>query len=241
MTQFSGFDPTFDFRTEVRSWEDPDATSPTLRGYHKLLWSKPLPNGDPFDLDDAKPGAYLHHRSSRGDFLLTSDAMVPTWTRWKRKQIADVLASVPEPQREQFRQVAGQMGGRILFPVRGDGTPTINVVRGREGKIADRFDLTIECIRLHYLRQDNPLSKVLLLYGDFFDLFEDFKGYIDFFLLHDLVSADSSTVRFLLPFDDFDGSPFPSTEEAYQDYQWDATRFVEARNRRMSAYVDGLD
>ena len=41
MTQFGGFDPTFDFRTEAGG-EDPDSTSPTLRAYHKLLWSKPL-------------------------------------------------------------------------------------------------------------------------------------------------------------------------------------------------------
>jgi hypothetical protein len=61
MTQFTGFDPTFDFRTEAGIGEDPDSASPTLRAYHRLLWSKPLPSGDSFDLDDSKPGAYLHH------------------------------------------------------------------------------------------------------------------------------------------------------------------------------------
>jgi hypothetical protein len=240
MTQFDGFDPAFDFRSEVRSWEDADAASPTLRAYHKLLWSKALPSGDRFDLDDTTPNAYLHHRSARGEFYLTSDSM-QTWTKWTRKRIVDVIAPIPESHRKQFRALAGQMGGRTLFPVKGDGTPTINVVRGRNGKMADRFDLTLECIRLHYLRDNNPLAKVLALYEDFFDLFEDFRGYTDFFLLQDLVADDSSAVRFFLPFDDFDGSPFPSTEEAYQDYRRNVTRFVESRNRRMSEYVVELD
>ena len=34
------------------SGKDPDVCSPTLRQYHKLLWSKALPGGRPFDLDD---------------------------------------------------------------------------------------------------------------------------------------------------------------------------------------------
>jgi hypothetical protein len=240
MTQFNGFDPTFDFRSEIRSWEDADAASPTLRAYHKLLWSKPLPNDDPFDLDDTGPRPYLHHLSRRGEFLLTSDAIGQTWTKWTRKRIADVLEPIPESEREQFRRLAGQMGGRILFPVRGDGTPTINVERGRNRDICDRFDLTLECIRLHYGREDHPLAGVFGMYENFFNLFESFEGYTDFFLLQDLVSDDSTAVRFFLPFDGFDGSPFPSTEEAYQDYRRNVIRFVEARNRRMSEYVDGL-
>jgi hypothetical protein len=70
MTELAGFDTTFDFRNEARAGEDPHSTSPTLRAYHKLLWSKPLPSGDPFDLDDTTP-PFLHHLSSRGEFYLT--------------------------------------------------------------------------------------------------------------------------------------------------------------------------
>ncbi|MGB4545445.1 MAG: hypothetical protein WBI25_12835, partial [Smithellaceae bacterium] len=39
---------------------DPDVSSPTLRAYHKFLWSKPLPSGDLFDLRDDEPGYYLN-------------------------------------------------------------------------------------------------------------------------------------------------------------------------------------
>lgn len=38
-------DITFDFRSDARG-RDPDAYSPTLNAYHKILWSKELPNGE---------------------------------------------------------------------------------------------------------------------------------------------------------------------------------------------------
>ena len=44
----------FDFRTDTPHRRDPDTHSPTLRQYHKLLWSKALPDGALFDLNDAK-------------------------------------------------------------------------------------------------------------------------------------------------------------------------------------------
>ena len=37
-------DTAFDFRTDANG-KDPDSHSLTLRRYHRLLWSKPLPNG----------------------------------------------------------------------------------------------------------------------------------------------------------------------------------------------------
>jgi len=114
---------------------------------------------------------------------------------------------------------------------------TINQERGRNGQIADRLDLTVECIRLHYLGQTSPMADALSRYGDFFGLFEDFKGYIDFFLLQDLVSDDSSAVKFFMPFADFGTCPFPPTVQAYQNYRSNAIHFVEARNRRMTEYV----
>jgi len=60
-------DVAFDFRTDAGG-KDPDSHSPTLRRYHQLLWSKPLPSGAPFDLSVSTPRVYLHHRSSLGEF-----------------------------------------------------------------------------------------------------------------------------------------------------------------------------
>ena len=64
-------DTSFDFRTDA-SGKDPDAYSPTLRLYHKLLWSKALPSGRLFDLDDTVRRVYLHHSSELGEFFLCS-------------------------------------------------------------------------------------------------------------------------------------------------------------------------
>jgi hypothetical protein len=229
-----GFDPTFDFRTDAGGG-DPDRTSPTLRAYHKLLWSKPLPSGDPFDLDDTKSGAYLHHLSARGEFYLTSDSM-QTWTSWQRMR--KITEQVPESEREQFLTIAHQIGGKMLFPGRPiDGKLTINQERGRNSQIVDRLDLTVECIRRYYLGEASPMAEALIRYGDFFALFQDFKGYIDFFLLQDLVSEDSSAVKFFMPFAKFGTSPLPPTVEVYQDYRRNAISFMEARNRRMAEYV----
>ncbi|MFN5735818.1 MAG: DUF6994 family protein, partial [Flavobacteriales bacterium] len=52
-------DITFNVYTDANGG-DPDSTSPTLRSYHKLLWSKPLPNGHFFELDNKKSGTYLY-------------------------------------------------------------------------------------------------------------------------------------------------------------------------------------
>lgn len=54
---------------------DTDSTSPTLRSYHEMLWSKKLPNGENFKLTDKKSGTYLYHNSELGEYLLGSDAM----------------------------------------------------------------------------------------------------------------------------------------------------------------------
>ncbi len=68
----SPIDITFDFRSDTPGYpkKDPDSHSPTLRKYHKLLWSKPLPDGVVFELDATTPGVYLHHKSKKGELGL---------------------------------------------------------------------------------------------------------------------------------------------------------------------------
>ena len=58
---------------------------------------------------------------------------------------------------------------------------------------------------------------MLARYADFFGLFDDFAGYVDFFHLQDLVNDDASAVKFFTPFEDFTGSPLPGTLDAYLD------------------------
>ena len=51
-------DTTFNVYSDAQGG-DPDSTSPTLRLYHKHLWSKPLPNGTVFELTNNKKGVYF--------------------------------------------------------------------------------------------------------------------------------------------------------------------------------------
>ena len=127
----------------------------------------------------------------------------------------------------------------MIFPGnRIDGKPTINGARGFTGRIADRFDLTLECIRRHYLNKPSPLDDTLARYSDFFALFRDFEGYVDYLLLQDLVEADRSTIKFFMPFDDFKTPSVPGNVEEYVAYRQLSIAFVDARNRRIEAKFD---
>jgi hypothetical protein len=225
-------DVAFDFRTDTTG-PDPDRDSPTLRQYHRLLWSKRLPSGASFDLADTYPDGYLDHRSESGEFLLSSDSAINTYTHWMRMK--PIIDQCPEPELEAFRTIAYTIGGMIVFPRnRIEGYPTINQERGTNPDIADRFDLTLECVRRHYLDQVNPLGPTLSRYTDFFALFRDFRGYVTFFLLDDLV-ADDGSVKFFLPFDDnFPPEPWPKDVGAYAEYRRRSMEFIEARNNRIA-------
>lgn len=137
---------------------------------------------------------------------------------------------------EEFRNLSYTVGGFILFPSkRIDGQMTINGARGFNSRIADRFDLTLECIRLHYLQKPNPLEKVLNLNSNFFDLFIDFKGYVEFFLLQDLVNLDFESIRFFTDVDiKFEKSPLPKNVEEYLIYCRNNLNFLKFRNTRIA-------
>lgn len=126
----------------------------------------------------------------------------------------------------------------MVFPGnRINGKRTINGERGCNGKIDDRFDLTLECIRRYYLGQRSPLDETLNRYRDFFALFENFRGYVEFFMLHDLVSHDCSAVRFFIAFDDFNSPPKPTDRDTYKEYRHLSIEFVKARNCRVERYA----
>ena len=175
---------------------------------------------------------YLHHHSPQlGQFWLASDAVVPTFR--KEARLAHVIGQ-GQKELATFMRIGYTIGGMMLFPGnRVGGNMTLNGARGFHPRIKDRFDLTVECIRRHYRNELSPLSTPLGRYPEFFKLFGDFRGYVEFFLLQDLVTEDCSTVRFFTPFEDFTTSPVPATLEAYQDYRLHAIEFIEARNRRI--------
>ena len=220
------FDPRFDPRADAGG-KDPDATSATLREYHRRLWSKPLPDGRPFTLH-ATDDAYL--RYEEGGLALSSDSAMPTWTTWKRMK--HITEQLPAQQREDFVRVSYQMGGMMLWPSHQvDGEFTINQERGCNPLIVDRFDVTVECVRRYYAGEVSPLAATFQRYDDFFALFGDFTGFVDFWLLQDLVPDDGG-VSLFLPWGD-GVNPLPQTVAEYEQYREAAEAFIEQRNLRM--------
>lgn len=226
-------DTTFNFYSDATG-PDPDSSSPTLRRYHRLLWSKDLPNGRPFTLSEEREGTYLYHSSELGEFFLSSDGITNSYGHHKRKK--EIVEQIPEAVQEVY-DVGSTIGGYIIFPYnKVDGLQTINQTRGRDRYIDDRFDLTLECIRRYYLGENSPLYPTLLGYKSFFDLFEDFLGYVRFFFLDDLLDEDGKVI-FCLPFDNFTTQPGFSTTDEYLAYAEWANSFVIARNRRIDRYM----
>ena len=127
----------------------------------------------------------------------------------------------------------------ILFPgFRVGGEHSINQARGTTFQIGDRMDLTLECIRRHYLAKAGPLFKLtsplaetLLRYSSFFDLFGDFETYVAHFLLQDLV-IDGGVLLFL-PLEDFKRSGLPRDSAEYKEYMRLTSTFILTRNNRM--------
>ena len=222
-------DINFKFYSDSRGG-DPDSASPTLRKYHKILWSKPLPCGKEFELSDIKVGTYLYHESELGEFFLGSDAITNSYKNHKRKQW---LTKQVHREVDELFERGSTIGCYIVYPKnRIDGNHTINQARGVSQMIDDRFDLTLECIRRFYLDQISPLYNTFLRYKQFFDLFEDFEGYINFFLLDDLIDKNKN-IKFYLPFDDFKNPPIFSDINDYLQYQKEVIDFIGKRNNRI--------
>ena len=226
-------DTTFNVYTDAKGG-DPDSTSPTLRLYHKFLWSKPLPNGQTFELTN-KSGIYLYHNSGLGEYILGSDAITHSYKNHTRKKW--LTTQIQDDVNELF-DTGSTIGAYTLFPNnRIDGKHSINQARGINSLIDDRFDLTLECIRLFYLGQESPLFDTLVRYKNFFDLFDTFEGYIKFFLLDDLVD-ENQHIKFYLPFDNFKTKPTFTDIDEYLKYKKGVMDFIKSRNDRIENYAN---
>lgn len=73
-----------------------------------------------------------------------------------------------------FYDLGCTVGAYVVFPlpvqVDDEWRQSINQRRGMEARIRDRFDLTLKCIRRHYLGGDEPSKGYFVRYGGFFDL-----------------------------------------------------------------------
>lgn len=241
----------YDYRKSSKSGR-PDEDSRELYDAHQMLWSKRLPSKEKFELEVIKDSQLLlkiitdqRMRNLPSDKNnLSSDRMCPDYD--DTYGIEPVKSGwVSAEGLRLFSHMVRTIGGYIVFPAHQvDGEPTINQARGNpKGRIRDRFDLTLECIRRFYdeeereknkeEREKNPLEDTLIGYRDYFKLFVNFKGYIDFFLLQDFVD-EKYQVRFALPFDDFKGSPLPKDKNEYRLYMFETMELINKRNIRIS-------
>ncbi len=232
-----GIDTNYKFYNDTLPGKDIDTYSKTLCQYHRLLWSKPLPDGTTFDLTTSKSAPYfLNHFSEKGDQRFTSDSIVHTFSRWQNPQMVQIIKSFAEDEITAFYDLATTIAGYIIFPCNiVDKKPTINGIRGMHPRIRDRFDLTLECIRLWYNRKKSPLFEHLERYRLFFELFGNFNGYIDFFLLNDYLT-EKDEVRFFLPFKSFVTDPIPHSVEEYTDYKKTVIDIAIARKKQIEDF-----
>ena len=174
------------------------------------------------------------------DFRFASDSITASFRYHDNQELLEnVAAAIPDYKgfMEDYIHRSYTIGGMIIFPKH---SGSINQRRGTHPFVRDRRDLTLECIRRFYLGQDSPLYSTLQRDKAFFDLFIDFKGYIDYFFLQDCVTDDYSKVEFLLGDGDFRGSPIPPTVEQYLSWIDSELEFVQKRNRRIEAYAQTL-
>ena len=68
-------------------------------------------------------------------------------------------------------------------------------------------------------------------------MFVDFKGYVNFFFLNDLVTEDCGAVKFWDGWKDFSNNPIPETVDRYLEFLQNELTFVEARNSRISISI----
>lgn len=209
---------------------DPDSVSKTLQKYHQIIWSKDLPCGERMNLERGTGPYYLAWK----DFRFGSDSILVSFRYEKyREMIEKIEKAVPDYRAfvEDYIRKFYTIGGMIIFPKHAG---SINQIKGTNPQIKDRWDLTLECIRRYYQGEESPLYRTLCRDKEFFDLFVDFKGYVDYFYLQDCVSEDYSAVRFWLGTGKFEEDPLPRTVEEYLRWIDAEMDFLKKRNDRIA-------
>ena len=182
---------------------DPDSWHVGLRESHQLLVSRPLPNGDQWTFEPVR-GWYLKNlepsENEPDEWSLGSDNFATTHTN----SLPDFAAAIPGYANGHVHEFC-TIGGYIVFPNGLAHTRpttqrarrwTLNQARGCDRQVSDRFDLTLEAIRLYFagitVRAENPLGDVMDAYGWFFDCFgqgsEGFEAYVDYFFLDPFIA-----------------------------------------------------
>ncbi len=213
---------------------DPDNASPTLHRYHQILWSRELPNGEKMDLQRGSGPYYLTWR----DFRFGSDTIIVGFRYKKYRYMMDQVAERVGDFKAYFEDLLRRcytIGGTIIFPKHPN---SMNQNKGTNALISDRWDLTLECIRRYYNGERSPLYDTINRDRSFFELFVDFRGYVDFFLLQDAVSEDYSSVNIWIGDASFTECGLPKTLDEYFEFIDKEFRFLDMRNARIKEFAE---
>ena len=213
---------------------DPDTASKTLQRYHQILWSRELPCGETMDLSCGTGPYYLTWK----DFRFGSDTIILGFRYQKLQQLMEeVSRMLPDYKKyaEDLVHKAYTIGGTTIFPKH---VNSINQRKGTNQLIGDRWDLTLECIRRYYRGEHSALYETLTKDKEFFDLFVDFKGYVEFFLFQDCVTEDYTKVDIWLGDGGFTQSPFPKNAQEYFSFMDRQFSFLDKRNKRIDQFAN---
>ncbi len=209
---------------------DPDSLSKSLQLYHQTIWSRKLPNGETMALQCGTGSNYLTWKN----FRFGSDSIIVSFRYEKyRNMLNEVKKALPDYRSfvENYLHRSYTIGGMMIFPKHAG---SINQAKGTNPKLRDRWDLTLECIRRYYINEESPISSTLARDKDFFDLFIDFKGFVDYFFLQDCVSADYSSVNIWIGNADFTEDPLPKNVDEYFLWINRQMDFLDKRNSRIA-------
>jgi hypothetical protein len=91
----------FDVRADSNG-KDPDSASKTLKAYHQLLWSKPLPNGQVMQLEIDK-GCLRW-----GDMWFGCDSITASFSHWRfplRKYVEEHIDELDGKSPEELQAI----------------------------------------------------------------------------------------------------------------------------------------
>jgi len=149
-------------------------------------------------------------------------------------------SSLDKKEHKKYLKLMNTIGGKIIFPKHKKiGIQTINTMRGLNSKIKDRFDLTLECIRLYYQNKENPLKDILVENSEFFDKFKDkngengFENYIEFFFLDECLVDNNGNIKFFIE-EKFE-NPIPDNKK--QELYLKTSEFIKNRNKKIEKFV----
>ncbi|MFB9651924.1 DUF6994 family protein [Pseudarthrobacter oxydans] len=246
------FDTNHNYKADTPSAKpDADKDSQILRADHELLWSKKLPLSEQIFAPKVTPRKteYLIFTDANGDRLCYgSDAITSSYTGWvkakkpRSRALVEAIAGLNPEQRALYLDPPYTIGSAMIWPVRSKDFHTVNRVRGRNILIADRMDLTLECIQLHYAGEaGHPLEKATTAYKDFFELFGTFKGFVEFFHFQDLIKpgSDYQKIEYFLKPNNFERAATPATTDEYIEYRDNVLAFIKKRSERMATWVRG--